>query len=68
EGYDLRRMGHESPRYLHHLAEAMRRAFRDRATFLADADFADVPLDRLVSKGYAAGLREGIDPVRATRS
>ncbi len=68
EGYDLAEMGHNSADYLHHLAEAMRRAFRDRARYLADSDFADPPLDRLTSKEYAQGLREGIDPSRATVS
>ena len=68
EGYDLESMGHNSAAYIHHLAEAMRRAFRDRARFLADADFADVPLDRLTSKEYAAELRGTIDEARATAS
>lgn len=68
EGYDLAQMGHNSADYLHHLAEAMRRAFRDRARYLADADFADPPLDRLTSKEYAASLREGIQPDRASVS
>ncbi len=60
EGYDLAAMGHNSADYLHHLAEAMRRAYRDRARFLADTDFVDVPLDRLTSKAYAARLRATI--------
>jgi len=68
EGYDLRAMGHNSPAYIHHVVEAMRRAFRDRARFLADSDFVDVPIDRLTSKAYAAELRSGIDRDRATPS
>jgi gamma-glutamyltranspeptidase/glutathione hydrolase len=60
EGYDLAAMGHNSADYLHYLVEAMRRAYRDRARFLADADFIDVPLDRLTSKAYAAALRNTI--------
>ncbi|HEU5209258.1 MAG TPA: gamma-glutamyltransferase [Longimicrobiales bacterium] len=68
EGYELAEMGHNSPAYLHHLAEAMRRAFRDRAQYVADTDFFDVPIDRLTSKEYAAGLRRTIDPQRATPS
>jgi gamma-glutamyltranspeptidase/glutathione hydrolase len=68
EGYDLRAMGHNSPEYLHHLTEAMRRAFRDRAMHMADADFADPPLDELTSKAYAESLRAGIDPTRASVS
>jgi len=68
EGYDLRSMGHNSPAYIHHVAEAMRRAFRDRARYVADTDFYEVPIERLTSKAYAAELRATIDPDRATPS
>jgi gamma-glutamyltranspeptidase/glutathione hydrolase len=68
EGYDLAELGHNSPAYLHLVTEAMRRAFRDRALYLADTDFATVPIERLTSKAYAAGLRAGIDPARAGTS
>jgi gamma-glutamyltranspeptidase/glutathione hydrolase len=68
EGYDLRSLGHNSPAYLHHLAESMRRAFRDRARFLADQDFVDVPVHRLTSEGHAQALRAEIDPARASAS
>jgi gamma-glutamyltranspeptidase/glutathione hydrolase len=68
EGYDVRAMDHNSAEYIHHLAEAMRRAYRDRAHFLADPDFADVPLGRLTSKVYADELRQSIDPSRAGAS
>ena len=60
EGYDLAAMGHNSEEHLHLLAEAMRRAFRDRALYLADADFSDPPLETLTSKAYAEELRAGI--------
>src|SRR5690606_19206363 len=46
----------------------MRRAFRDRARWVADTDFADVPIERLTSKEYAAELRATIDPAHASRS
>ena len=68
EAYDLEAMGHNSPQYVHHVAEAMRRAFRDRAEYLADADFADVPVQKLSSKEHAAWLRRSIDPERASIS
>ncbi len=68
EGFDLAGMRHNSGLYLHHLAEAMRRAFRDRARYVADTDYIDVPIDRLTSKAYAATLRRTIDPRRATPS
>jgi gamma-glutamyltranspeptidase/glutathione hydrolase len=68
EGYDLASMGHNSAPYVHHLAEAMRRAFRDRARYLADSDFADPPLEELTSKEYAEAQRAEIQPDRATPS
>lgn len=60
EGYDLASAGHDSPRYVHLVAEAMRRAFLDRARFLGDPDFTTAPLERLTSKAYAASLRASI--------
>jgi gamma-glutamyltranspeptidase / glutathione hydrolase len=60
EGFELSEMGHNSPEYLHYLTEAMRIAFRDRAMFVADQDFADVPLHRLTSKAYADQVRSRI--------
>ncbi len=68
EGFDLRAMGAGSPQYIHTVAEAMRRAYRDRAEFLADTDFVAVPIAHLTDKAYAARLRATIRPDRATRS
>ncbi len=65
EGYDsLPRFG--TPAYVHVVAEAMRRAFIDRNRYLGDPDFVQMPLDRLLSKSYAATLRAQIDPQHAT--
>lgn len=65
EGYDtLPAFG--TPAYVHVLTEAMRRGFIDRNRWLGDPDFVDMPLDRLLSKSYAATLRAQIDPKRAT--
>jgi gamma-glutamyltranspeptidase/glutathione hydrolase len=69
EGYDLVKMGFGSADYVHHLAEAMRRAFADRARYLGDPDFVpDLPVPRLVSKEYAATLRRTIRDDRASVS
>ncbi|MBW3552641.1 MAG: gamma-glutamyltransferase [Gemmatimonadetes bacterium] len=68
EGFDLASMGHNTAPYVHHLAEAMRRAYRDRAAFVADPDFEDVPVARLTDKSYAAELRREIRPAEATPS
>jgi len=65
EGYDtIPALG--TPAYVHLLTEAMRRGFIDRNRWLGDPDFVDMPLDRLLSKSYAASLRAQIDPQRAT--
>ncbi|MBI2295746.1 MAG: gamma-glutamyltransferase [Betaproteobacteria bacterium] len=57
-----------SPRDAHLVIEALRRAFRDRAAYLGDADFAAVPVERLTSRAYAAQRAATIDPGTATRS
>jgi gamma-glutamyltranspeptidase/glutathione hydrolase len=65
EGYDtLGAFG--TPQYVHLLVEAMRRAFMDRNRWLGDPDFVDMPLERLLSKSYAARLRSSIDRRKAT--
>jgi len=53
---------------IHLVVEAMRRAYRDRAQFLGDPDFVDVPLARMMSLDFAAGLRASIHPHKATPS
>jgi gamma-glutamyltranspeptidase/glutathione hydrolase len=68
EGYDLAAAGHNSPKYVHVVTEAMRRAFVDRARYLGDPDFVETPIARLTSKSYAAELRKTIQPDRATVS
>ena len=69
EGYDLRAGGHGSALNVHRIAEAMRRGFADRARHLGDPDFNPaMPVLRLTSKEYAAGLRATIDADRASRS
>ncbi len=52
----------------HLLTEVMRRAYRDRAIYLGDPDFVDVPTSMLLSPYYAAGLRASIRLDRATPS
>src|SRR5690606_20190280 len=51
---------------VHLLTEAMRRAYHDRALYLGDPDFVQAPVDMLTSADYAAGLRAGIHPGKAT--
>ena len=46
----------------------MRRAYRDRADYLGDTDFVQVPIERLTNQYYAAGLQATIHPQKATPS
>ena len=68
EGFDVAALGPGSPGTAHLLIEAMRRAFRDRALFLADPDFAEVPIERLTSKSYADEIRGTIQAGAASVS
>ena len=68
EGFDVAAMGFGSADYVHTLVEAKKLAFEDRAKYYADMDFADVPVERLISKEYADERRKLIDPERASRS
>ena len=66
EGYDLKKMGLNSPDYIHTSAEAMKLAMADRDTYMGDADFIQIPFAALLSKKYAAERRKLIDPSRAS--
>ncbi|MEK9501755.1 gamma-glutamyltransferase [Gaopeijia maritima] len=68
EGYDIEALGHNTSRSVHLMAEAMRRAYRDRAVYLADPDYVDVPVHRLTSEEHAATRRATIDRTRASVS
>jgi len=61
EAYDLEGMGHNSTDYLHVQAEAKKLVFEDRARFYADMDFADIPIEELLSEEYAAERRSLIE-------
>ena len=66
EGWDLAKL--DEPQRKHLIVEAMRRAYRDRTIYLGDPDFVKVPVARLASADYAAGLRASIHPGKATPS
>lgn len=66
EGYDLKKMGHNSPEFIHLFIEAKKLAYEDRAKFYADPDFnKDLPIKRLISKEYGESRRKLIDPSKA---
>ena len=69
EGYDLPALGPGSAQTVHLVAEAMRRAYADRARYLGDPEFNPaMPIARLVSKEYADRLRRTIRFDRASKS
>ena len=65
-GYDLQKTDEITSKHL--ITEAMRRAYHDRALYLGDADFIDIPVRRLLSEDYAAGLRSSIRQDKALPS
>lgn len=56
------------PDQIHLLSEVMRRAYRDRAEFLGDPDFVNIPLSVLLSPQHAEDMVRGITPEKATTS
>lgn len=68
ENFELAELEPEGPELVHRMTEAMRQAYHDRARFLGDADFGDVPVERLTSKSYAEELAADIASDRARSS
>jgi gamma-glutamyltranspeptidase/glutathione hydrolase len=66
EGFDPARLGHNTTGYLHLCAEIEKLAFADRAAWMGDSDFYDVPVATLISKAYARKRAAAIDPARRT--
>jgi gamma-glutamyltranspeptidase / glutathione hydrolase len=57
----LVKLGHNTPGYAHVVTEAMKHAFADRAEYLGDADFVEVPIARLTSEKYGRRIAGRID-------
>ncbi len=68
ENFDLKKYGHNSSYTIHYLVEAMKRVYADRAEYLGDPDFVEIPLDKLLSKEYAKEIASQIDTFFATPS
>lgn len=66
EGFDLKKMGHNSPAYIHTLAEALKLALADRDRYYGDPNFVKIPATELLSKQYAALRRPLIDESHAS--
>ncbi|MGV3729358.1 MAG: gamma-glutamyltransferase [Sphingopyxis sp.] len=65
EGWDMKAMGKDNPMSWHLLAEAMQLSYADRAAYLGDGDFVDVPVAGLLDKSYLAERRALISPYGA---
>ncbi len=68
EPYPLGFLGFHSAQATHYLVEAMRYAYYDRNNSLGDPDFVKNPVDQLISKDYAATIRDKIPEFQATPS
>jgi gamma-glutamyltranspeptidase/glutathione hydrolase len=68
EGYDLAKLGNRSADSIHLTSEAMRRAFYDRAEFLGDPDFSQLPVPQLIDKKYAEAWRTSLEIMRSSAS
>ena len=68
EGFDIKSMGFGSAEYIHHLVEAKKIAFADRAKYYADTDFNQIPTQYLISKEYSDKRRSEINPDQAAES
>ncbi len=67
EGYDFSKIDFGSTDHIHLVAESLKLAFEDAARYFADPAFAPAPLEKLVSKAYAAERRALIDPAQAAK-
>jgi|SRR6201991_212057 len=66
EGYDLKKLGHNSPAYIHTLTEALKLALADRDRYYGDPNFVKIPMAELLSKNYATLRRPLIDERKAS--
>ncbi|MEP6706953.1 MAG: gamma-glutamyltransferase family protein [Pyrinomonadaceae bacterium] len=66
EGYDLKKLGHNSADYIHTITEALKLALADRDRYYGDPDFVKIPMNELLSKNYAALRRSLIDGQKAS--
>lgn len=68
ESYDLKEIGHNTPEYIHLLTEVERRVYADRAEYLGDMDFYNVPIKQLTQRSYNQDRMRSFDKAKATSS
>jgi gamma-glutamyltranspeptidase / glutathione hydrolase len=62
DGFDLASTGHNTAETVHTMVESKRLAFTDRLAYVGDPEVVEVPMDLLLSKGYAERRRKLVDP------
>lgn len=67
KSFSLKDMGHNSSSYLHTLIEICKLAFADRDRWMADPEFADIPLDQLLDPAYLAERAKSVSPTAAAQ-
>ena len=65
ENFDVAALDPESPAYFHLLSEIMKLCYADRARYMGDPEYVDVPVSGLLDKAYAQGLADKIDLTRS---
>lgn len=68
EAFPISHYGHNTDNYIHFLVEMERRVYADRATYLGDPDYVDVPVERLVSRDYINQRMADIEVLKKTDS
>ena len=66
ENFPIQSLGHNTSSTLHLMVETMKFAYADRFKFMGDTDFVQVPINRLISKNYAAQIAKKINLQQAT--
>src|SRR5690625_7276567 len=64
ENFDLEKMEHNSPEYIHLITEIKKLAFADRDAYISDPDFSPSPVDKMLNRDYAAIRGELIDDLQ----
>lgn len=68
EHYPLGDWGHNSSKTIHHVAEAMKHAYSDRAQYMGDPKFVDVPSKQITSKETALKIINNISDAKVHHS
>lgn len=68
EPYDLSKIAHNSTEYVQLLTEAQRRSYADRAHYMGDIDFVEVPTDSLIAESYIKKRMSSFSWDKATKS